>query len=513
MNLKRLEPDFKFILGEVYNTDYKNITFNADNCLSALGKIAEAFQIEYYIDGETIHLTNRMKDTGYQFRHGKQKGMYEVTRKTVDSTSVVTRIYPFGSDKNLPEGYRNFSKRLKMAPQPRSVVSEVTYTTEFIGGNVIFTFNWTAPNIEGVTGVRILSRRYSGITRSYGQFGKPSDGSATSPRTYTSAVSGVFIEFVFQTMVNDLPGPVSGKLRFLGGADAGNPSLPLPVTEVFYLEKNIDKYGVSEAVRIFDEIYPHRTGAVTSINAGNVYQFHDSGIDFDLNAHLLPGMTAKVTFNTGQLTGYTFDIKEYDHSTRRVTILKNKNERAIDIPSEYFKPAIGDKYVFTDIRMPQSYIDAAEELLKLEAQKVLDIVSEPQLAYQIVFDPVYLKTKRYSLDIGQLIWIVDADLEVQRKMRIVSLSRNIIEETTYEVEISDTLSKGKIEALISGQTSNSNSISNLNSAVQNNSILNNRVIGDLIMTGNASIKFEGLQSKSDITLIGVDVNGRIFLKQ
>lgn len=520
-NLRRLEPDFYFTYGEVFNTDYKNITFEGDSCLSALSKVSDAFGIEYIVEGTKINLTNKRKDTGYEFRHGQHKGMYEVVRKNVDSTRVVTRIYPFGADKNLPEGYRNYSKRLKMAPEPRDIVSDVTFTRESEFPNQKFTFNWTPPNIDNATGVRILSRSYNPLHGNFGQWGRPLDVGLSAPAVYTIP-SPIGYQFKFQTLLNGLPyGVTSGIITYPRGfgtigqqvgdtGDVLSPELPLPVKEVVYLEKNIEKYGVSEDVVIFDDIYPHRTGKVSSINAANPFEFIDSSIDFNLNDYLLPGMTAKVTFNTGQLSGYTFEISEFDNSSKKVVLLKSKNERTIDIPSYDLRPAIGDQYVFTDISMPQTYVDAAEELLKAKAKTLLGTISEPQLAYQVVIDPTFIRQKKWMLDIGYLIWVIDRDFNIQRRMRVTQITRKVVEEYSYEIEIADAISKGKIESLISGQQYNTSDINNISNNLQNNSILNNRVVGDLIMTGACSIKFENIPVNPSAHPVGIGDDGKLY---
>src|SRR5690606_18186967 len=99
--------------------------------------------------------------------------------------------------------------------------------------------------------------------------------------------------------------------------------LVMPDEHGLYLEKNDDQYGIIEHTEFFD-IKPERIGIVTQTSS--IYAFRDSTIDFDLNQHLLPGISAKVHFMTGQLGGYTFEVAEggYNHTTREVSIIQNK---------------------------------------------------------------------------------------------------------------------------------------------------------------------------------------------
>ena len=469
-NTKRLLPTFSYSIQQVIQYDYRTLTFSSENCLEALAKISREFDTEYWVDGLEISLTKKQKDTGYTFKHGKRKGLYEIIRQTVDNQNVITRVYAFGSDKNLPEGYRNYSKRLRIPNQVAKNIKNVTWVI-VDNGNGTQTYTFTFTPAPGSLFVTITSRLIGSGTG----FGTPAFGASSSPRTYTTAIGDY--EFQFITI-----GP--GNINYSSHLPAISSTIQPAFTfagEGIYLEKNIDLYGVSEATIFFEDIFPHRTGVVSAINAANVFEFSDTNMDFDVNAFLLPGATAKVTFNSGQLTGYTFDVSSYDNTLKKFIILKNKNERAIDVPSATFKPAIGDNYVIIDIKMPQTYIDAAELLLQQKAQEYLDKYSTPQLSYQLIFDPVYLKEKGYNINIGDLIWIIDTELEVQKKIRVISTQRNIINEYDYTIEISDTLPKGKLADIISAQGNTRNTVFNINRNFQNNSILNNRVIGDLYL--------------------------------
>lgn len=353
--------------GQVIPTEYKNLTFTKNNCMEALARLAEEFETEYWIEGKTIHLTKRSNDTGLVFKNKKGQGLYSISSAISNDSDVATRLYAYGSDKNLPPDYILKGKRLRL----------------------------------------------------------PED--------------------VFP-----------------------------------YLEKNTSKYGIIEHTEFFDDIYPRRTGTVTAVNAGDEFVFIDTSMDFDLNDHLLPGISAKVVFNTGQLAGYQFEISSYNHGTKTFRILKNSAERVLDIPSALIRPAIGDEYVLVDIRMPDQYIETAEAELKERAQALLDSISEPQMSFTVIFDPVHLRRNNITLKVGDLIWIVDEALEIQRKIRITATVRSLLYEYTYNsVELSDVVSPGTISRIIAAQASTDRGVSGLQAQVANNSILNNTVIGTL----------------------------------
>lgn len=362
-NLQRIDNTWE--KGQVLPSTYKNLTFSNESCYGVLGKLAEAFETEFWIEGKKIHLTKRSYLTGWLLRQGRNNGLYTITQKPVENSGIVTRIYAFGSDKNIPSDYRNYSNRLR---------------------------------------------------------------------------------------------------------------IPAPA---IYLEQNIDQFGIIEHTEVFDDIYPHRTGTITAVDAGNIYKFKDVNIDFDINAQLLSGVTAKITFNTGQLSGYVFELSRFDNLIKEFTIIRSKNETTIEVPSSTIKPAIGDQYVLTDIRMPDTYINAAELALKERAQAFLNIYSSPNYIYLISFDPSFLSRKNIIPAIGQVINLSDNELEVNKPIRIISTTRQIVKELIFDVELADILNKNTLALLKAGIAGNSTNVGDLQKSYDTNSLINNnKCLGD-----------------------------------
>ena len=196
-------------------------------------------------------------------------------------------------------------------------------------------------------------------------------------------------------------------------------------------------------------------------------------------------------------------------------ILLNKDERAIEVPSALMKPAIGDEYVLVDIIMPPSYIEAAEAALTTAAARLLQQISVPQQKYSIVFDPTFLKRKNQFPVIGDMIWITDESFEIERKIRVTSTTRNIVNEWELSVELADTITYGRIDVIVNTQNANSRDIVDLEKFLQNFSTMNNNVIGDLnIKQGTA--KMPDAPTTSSMSgfseLVIHNITGEIFKK-
>ncbi|WP_407487579.1 hypothetical protein, partial [Elizabethkingia anophelis] len=212
--------------------------------------------------------------------------------------------------------------------------------------------------------------------------------------------------------------------------------------DVPYLEKNIDKYGVIEHTETFEDVYPHRIGTVTAVDANNPFVFTDNAIDFDLNATdghgnttvLIKGLSAKVTFQTGQLAGYILEIKEYGYNskTKTFTLLPNKEEKAWNIPSDVIRPAVGDTYILSDIQMPAQYVTNAEALLKAKGQDYINLNSTQRFTYTGESDPLLFKALNYQLVLGSMIHLKSAEFSLDSDVRITGLTEDL--QNPYDVQ-------------------------------------------------------------------------------
>ncbi|MDX9847475.1 MAG: hypothetical protein RBT74_10890 [Tenuifilaceae bacterium] len=118
VNMNRVDDLGRWgIEGTIPSTPHQTIFFEGDTCLSALLKICEEFGLEFVVTGRKITV-------GYEIgvvhndrilKYGNGNGLYEIERVSVSSKEVITRLYAFGSSKNIPADYRNYSPRLKLS--------------------------------------------------------------------------------------------------------------------------------------------------------------------------------------------------------------------------------------------------------------------------------------------------------------------------------------------------------------------------------------------------------------
>lgn len=502
-----------WVKGGVIASGYKTLTFSREDCLEVLSRLASEFGTEFYIDGNKIHLAKKNNATSHTFMYGRNLGLYSITRELADDT-VITRLYVFGGTQNLPSDYP--SSRLRLPGGYTNLAHAISWTVET--GNTtgdglgslsyintcVMTFDY--PTSPSVGSVEIQTRVKGGTTTS--------NWSVTSGSVRFLINKNLMNEA--RAVTKDASGNVLAQTPFFDIAGAANstPTDPIFLTDkaLPFLQKNEQLYGIIEGTLIIEDVYPTRTGTLTAVDGTNFYKFKDTTIDFDINAQLAPGLTPKVAFNSGQLAGYKFEISAFDNTTKEFTILKNKDETALDIPSSTIRPAIGDSYVLIDIIMPSSYVTAAELLLQAKATDYLDTKSVPSYKYVIECDPAYFRKKNIYLNAGDVVRIIDNELAVNKEIRIISVTRSLIDEFQYAVQLSDTIPTGTLQALQSTTLSNSNSLANLNSQVNNNALLNGTFIGTLKIK-QGTINIEDIEIATDTTLmkkLWIDAQGKVW---
>lgn len=221
------------------------------------------------------------------------------------------------------------------------------------------------------------------------------------------------------------------------GADYrnGTKRLVFDVSGKRYLEANQDIYGIREGSVTFDHIFPERTGTIT--DTPELTKVTDSSMNFDLNQYLLEGETAKIVFKTGDLAGIELDISKYDHATKTFTFIPRVDENDYTLPNDVSKPSTGDQYTLLDIKLPQSYIDAAEAKLLAAGQEYHEKAKSPYVSYQLDIDEKYMRDSGMELGVGNTITVLDELLGVDEKIRVYSVSYPLVNPQKITAGISD----------------------------------------------------------------------------
>ena len=215
--------------------------------------------------------------------------------------------------------------------------------------------------------------------------------------------------------------------------------------------------GSEEDSEQYDDIFPKRTGKVTAIVEDDINSFVDDTMDFDLNEkdengtkYLINGVTAKITFITGRLAGQQFEVKAdggYDHSAKKFTIIPFTDKRGLTIPTtdnEAFRIEVGNSYKITDINLPKSYEDNAEEDLWYAGYDDFKPRTQSRVQYALTFDRSYFlenmpdDSETSVFKVGDYVPVRDVRFGVEKSIRIQKISRNLLVDHDYSLTLSDT---------------------------------------------------------------------------
>lgn len=250
-NVVRVFPG-KWIIGDCpTDTEYKTLSYSGQNCLSVLQQLCQEYKQEFEIEQKNgvniLHIRKAGVNFPYTFRYGRTGGLYELTRKNINSKNVVTRLYVYGGSNNLGSKYRYSKLCLPSKTKNNSYIENAAAIAAFGVKENTKNFDEIFPNRYGkVTGKGLKYYAFIDSTMNFDLNEKDSEGNTKW------LVEGV-----------------NAKVKFTTGNLAG-------------YEFDIHKYDhttkIIEVVPFTDENgmkFPSETSAAFQFKAGDIYFFTD----------------------------------------------------------------------------------------------------------------------------------------------------------------------------------------------------------------------------------------------
>lgn len=160
----------------------------------------------------------------------------------------------------------------------------------------------------------------------------------------------------------------------------------------------------------FANIFPHRTGTISSTRSEEktneetgdftVYYVSDADLPFNPDDYMIPGKEISMTFDSGDLSGRTFECV-WHNDEKEFEIINTYPDEDTQIPGGNLIPQVGDTYVLTDIRMPDSYYPVAEEQYRQAVDDFLKEYSKDVSIYTGETDYIYVDANNVPLLLGQ----------------------------------------------------------------------------------------------------------------
>jgi len=232
-----------------------------------------------------------------------------------------------------------------------------------------------------------------------------------------------------------------------------------PLSQNYGFDYPAGDWGVHAKTIFFDEIFPRRTGAVTSYlqklpaaltdsekyaHPEGIFKITDSTLDFDINAYLLGGLSAKVVMKTGDLAGMQFEINRYDNDTKEIYIIPFKDERGDLYPTGVLTIQAGNEYTLIDIDQPASYIVLAEAELAAAAAEYLTAHCLPKYPYRALIHPAFVKAQvqPFGFEVGDRVPFLATEYGLNGPLRISALVYDAFK-GTYDLTLSEIVQVSK----------------------------------------------------------------------
>lgn len=261
-----------------------------------------------------------------------------------------------------------------------------------------------------------------------------------------------------------------GSSRNIDPEKYGHSRLQLP-GGVKHVDVNVEKYGVWHHYEAdaFSDIYPKRIGTVSSVRSeevtdeeGNpfkIFYFKDNSLGFDPNSYEIAEKVKRISFQEGsELAGlgdeedgtYFFEAN-YDSDTHEFELITIwPYDDGTQLPNDTLCPKAGDKYILWNIRMPDEYYPLAEQ----EFREAVDRYNEENAVdagrYKGPTDHVYIEENGIDLYVGRRVRLESRQYFPEtgyRSSRVTKITRQVNLPSQMDVEISDAVSTGAMEAI------------------------------------------------------------------
>lgn len=355
-NMDRDYPGWEIEVYEGVETEDAEIEIDNVSCWNALVMINKEFGLNFFISKRNVKIGYPEESLDHTFYYGKNNGLYQIERDVNADEVVVTRLYAYGGERNIPDDY---NKR----------------NSDFSGKKNLM-----------------------------------------------------------------LPGYLE--------------------TGKSYIEsKNLPAYGIREYTMVFEDIYPSIAGVelpdigridelvaaeqiTKETETKGTFKITIKNIGFNIKDYLTTE-TATISMKSGSLIGYEFeivDVVQLESGNYDITLNKSTRDD-FQVPNAGQNLSAGDRFVILNIKMPEKYVEYAEDRLLKSATSYLAQHDHVIYTYNIGVDEIYMARNGNLHDLireGMKLPLYDVDFGTDYSIIIQSLSIREGESIpTYDISLSD----------------------------------------------------------------------------
>jgi len=489
-NLDRLYPgQWTIIANPAASITDQSLTFSNNSCWEALAVANTTLGLNFIIDSVNRQITiggeGAFIET--QMEYGFGKGLKSVERTIDDNQQVINRLYAYGNTRNLP--YRFYNKRYPEGSSVFDMVQSMYLPNLMLPGICRGWRTADAVNYLDDNGCVYKDYGAEGQELTYDQsihWYKNPDGSDYEGTIYTlwkhySLSEDRAMYYCDRVWIesNDSVKKcgVQEGVKFFDGSDDLVDDIYPSITGFSSTEALAEALGDEEAAAqnltyeqgVLDEILSATVDSWDGIipeeqETTPTFYIRIKNIGFDLSDAELDasGDTPRLSMKSGMCTGREFNIleckkqvsvngswRDYDpnNPVSGPWSYSLKCEVAADdsigqyFPNDNFRLSSGDRFVILGIKMPDVYVDVAENRLLKAAIVWLSENDKTGYNYSPAINNIYMAENPETsalLKEGNVLHIYDEDLDIDVEMTISQFKiKNDKQIPEYEVTLSN----------------------------------------------------------------------------
>lgn len=449
------------------------IQYDGTSILDALSRIAEAFKCEWWVVDNEIHFGRcEQGDTEITLRSGKE---ISTLSRSEDSNEHGTRLYAFGSSRNLNKNYRRKLKNpftidgyhmLDNGDTTKTFVfsfKDFSLPKKAVRESSMMTFeNGMVKQIRYV-GVKYIDGHAVNDGRELYRF---SDGTyILSGTTHKVTLSGLSMMYINRLYTEPIDGQEDTAIQ--GVADT---VLQLPAGTPYLDSPDLDgDDDIVEIRKTYEDIYPRALLTITEVSTvqakhtdestGEVtywtaYRFKakksQDNTPFEFDEDYLiqeDGKNLSIHFESGALNGFDFEVHfnpDGNSSEKRLFEITRNNNYSLQLPNETAAPKVGDTlymYNMDATFIDDSLVSAAEAELKEAAEKDLKELCKDSGAYTAKTNAVEFGRRKFKISYGQKVKLVAPEYfsndTNSRSSRIIGWELNLDDSTRGEYTVGE----------------------------------------------------------------------------
>lgn len=449
------------------------IQYDGTSILDALSRIAEAFKCEWWVVDNEIHFGRcEQGDTEITLRSGKE---ISTLSRSEDSNEHGTRLYAFGSSRNLNKNYRRKLKNpfiidgyhmLDNGDTTKTFVfsfKDFSLPKKAVRESSMMTFeNGMVKQIRYV-GVKYIDGHAVNDGRDLYRF---SDGTyILSGTTHKVTLSGLSMMYINRLYTEPIDGQEDTAIQ--GVADT---VLQLPAGTPYLDSPDLDgDDDIVEIRKTYEDIYPRALLTITEVSTvqakhtdestGEVtywtaYRFKakksQDNTPFEFDEDYLiqeDGKNLSIHFESGALNGFDFEVHfnpDGNSGEKRLFEITRNNNYSLQLPNETAAPKVGDTlymYNMDATFIDDSLVSAAEAELKEAAEKDLKELCKDSGAYTAKTNAVEFGRRKFKISYGQKVKLVAPEYfsndTNSRSSRIIGWELNLDDRTRGEYTVGE----------------------------------------------------------------------------